>query len=273
MELLCRPRQKTQSGQIGIIVVLIMIVLLTIGLSLASRTTKQVALTTQESESTRVFNAAEVGVEQALSNLTFSGDTYTSSPILPAGTNATVTYTVNKQYQLQMQIFQGVSTPVQLTDSTHPTPPAQLHIDWAQESGCSLPGGAASLLVSIYSLDKTTTPQNVTVRYLTFEPCGRANNFSSAGVTTVVDANGYRNHVNFNLAANDILVRVKPVYNDTKLLIQPSSGQLPVQGYAIRSSGNNNNGTENRNVQVTRSLPAAPSILDYVLLSGTTIVK
>ena len=133
MEYTSRIHRESESGQIGIIVVLIMIVLLTIGLSLASRTTKQVALSTQEAESTRVFNAAEVGVEQALSNLSFTGDSYTSSPIQPAGTNATVTYTINKQYKLEMQVFQGISASIQLTDSTHPTPPSSLHFDWSQE--------------------------------------------------------------------------------------------------------------------------------------------
>lgn len=272
MEFISQARRDHQSGQIGIIVVLIMVVLLTIGLSLASRTTKEVALSTQEEESTRVFNAAEVGVEQALStNLAFAGDVYTSNPISPTGSNATVTYTINKQYQLEMQIFQGVSATIQLTDTTHPAPPASLLIDWSKEVDCATQAPAA-LLVSIYSVDKTVTPADVKVRYETYEPCGRGNGFGTA-LTVGVDANGYRNHATIPLAANDTFMRIKPVYNDTKMLVHPSSGQMPVQSYAIRSSGNNNNGTENRNVQVVRSLPTAPSIFDYVLFSGSTIVK
>lgn len=272
MEVLSPVRYSRQSGQIGIIVVLIMVVLLTIGLSLASRTTKEVILATQEEESTRVFNAAEVGVEQALStNLQFAGDVFTSSPITPTGSNTTVTYTINKQYQLEMQIFQGVSATIQLTDTTHPAPPASLLIDWSKEVDCSTQSPAA-LLVSIYAVDRTVTPADVKVRYETYEPCGRANGFGT-GLSVAVDVNGYRNHATIPLAAKDTFLRIKPVYNDTKMLVRPSSGQMPVQSYNIRSSGNNNSGTENRNVQVVRSLPTAPSIFDYVLFSGTTIVK
>lgn len=263
--------RKNQSGQIGIIVVLIMIVLLTIGLSLASRTTKEVSLSTQESESTRVFNAAEVGVEQALStNLAFSGDVYTSSPLTPSGSNATVTYSINKQYQLEMQIFQGVSATIQLVDDTHPTPPTSLYIDWSKETNCSTQS-PASLLVSIYSVDKTKIPSDVKVRYLSFEPCSRSNNLGTTNISA--GQNGYYKRATIALASNETFVRIKPAYNDTKMLVQPSSGQMPVQSYAIRSSGTNNNGTENRNVQVVRSLPTAPSVFDYVVYSGTTITK
>ncbi len=271
MENVFPKRRATQSGQIGIIVVLIMVVLLTIGLSLASRTTKEVALSTQEEESTRVFNAAEVGVEQALSsNLAFAGDVYTSNPITPAGSNSTVTYTINKQYQLQMQIFQGVSAMIQLTDATHPTPPSSLYTDWSIENSCATQTPAA-LLVSIYSVDNTTLPPSVKVRYQTFDPCSRGNNFNTAGIAA--GQNGYFKRATISLQPSDSFVRIKPIYNDTKMLVQPSSGQMPVQSYAIRSTGNNNGGTENRNVQVVRSLPSAPSIFDYVLFSGSTIVK
>jgi len=260
-----------QSGQIGIIVVLIMVVLLTIGLSLASRTTKEVALSTQEEESTRVFNAAEVGVEQALSSdLSFAGDVFTSSPITPAGSNTTVTYTINKQYQLEMQVFQGVSSMIQLTDAAHPTPPSSLLVDWSLENSCATQS-PASLLVSVYSINKAASPPDVKVRYETYEACSRPNNFSTTGVGA--GQNGYFKRATIALAANDNFIRIKPVYNDTKMLVQPSSGQMPVQSYAIRSSGSNNAGNENRNVQVVRSLPTAPSILDYVLFSGNTIVK
>ncbi len=270
MENIFPERRSAQSGQIGIIVVLIMVVLLTIGLSLASRTTKEVALSTQEEESTRVFNAAEVGVEQALSSdLAFLGDIYTSNQT-NSGTNESFTYTINKQYQLEMQIFQGVSSMIQLTDTGHPTPPSSLYIDWSLENSCSTQIPAA-LLVSIYSIDKTQVPPAVSVRYQTLDPCSRGNNFSTAGISA--GQNGYFKRATISLVANDSFVRIKPVYNDTKMLVQPSSGQMPVQSYAIRSSGNNKGGAENRIVQVTRSLPSAPSVFDYALFSGSTIVK
>ena len=93
-----RDKKKTQSGQVAIVILLIMVVLLTVGLSLASRTTQELFLSQQESESARVFNAAEVGIEDALSqdfdaitgtvtlNPTTVSDVTTATTIQPVGT-------------------------------------------------------------------------------------------------------------------------------------------------------------------------------------------
>src|SRR6185369_1704811 len=95
------PR-TTQSGQIGIIIILIMVVLLTVGLSLASRSTREVRLSQQEVESNRVFNVAEAGIEQALSSdFSFQGEEYHPSPTSVPGTNATVDYNIRKNHILE----------------------------------------------------------------------------------------------------------------------------------------------------------------------------
>ena len=53
---------KSQSGQIAVIVFLIMAILLVVGLSLATRTSQEIELAGQQEDTTRVFNAAETGV-------------------------------------------------------------------------------------------------------------------------------------------------------------------------------------------------------------------
>lgn len=59
-------RTKKQSGQILVVLLLIMVVGLTVGLFLLSRTTTDISLTTNISDSTRAFNAAEAGIEEAI---------------------------------------------------------------------------------------------------------------------------------------------------------------------------------------------------------------
>ena len=54
---------KTQAGQILVIMLLIMVVGMTIGLFLLGRTTTDISLTSKLSDSSRVFNAAEAGIE------------------------------------------------------------------------------------------------------------------------------------------------------------------------------------------------------------------
>jgi Tfp pilus assembly protein PilX len=66
-----------QSGQIGVIILLLMVVMLTIGISFLSRSTRELRVATQESESSRVLSAAESGIESAL-NSNLSTLSYTS---------------------------------------------------------------------------------------------------------------------------------------------------------------------------------------------------
>ncbi len=57
---------KTQGGQILLIVVLTMIVALTVGLSIAARIVTELKLSKQNEESQRAFQAAESGIQQTL---------------------------------------------------------------------------------------------------------------------------------------------------------------------------------------------------------------
>lgn len=59
-------KNNKQKGQILLIVVLSMIVALTVGLSLVSRTVTNLKISKQSEESSRAFQAAEAGIEQAI---------------------------------------------------------------------------------------------------------------------------------------------------------------------------------------------------------------
>lgn len=258
---------RSQSGQIGIIIILIMVVLLTIGLSLANRATREVFLSSQEQATTRVFNAAEAGVEQALAtDLSFQGEEYHPAATTIPGTDSTVDYVIKKVRVLETLIFQGVSAKVLVSDGSAP-PPAQLNIDWSKETDCATQV-PASLVVSVYSQD-ASTPPIVTVRHYAFAACNHNDGVTVAGA----GSNGYYKRVTIPLQISDRFVRIKPVYNDTNLRVSPSSGTLPVQYYNIRSSATNVNGDENRVVEVNQTLPTAPSIFDYVLFSGGNLEK
>ncbi len=265
-------RNTYQSGQIGIIIILIMVVLLTIGLSLAARSSREVTLSTQEEESTRTFNAAEAGVEQALSNdFSFAPNQYHPTPTTIPGSNATVDYTITKVNVLETRLFQGVSAHVQLTDSSGAQTVNNVVIDWSKENNCATQKPAA-LVVSIYSVDTTTVPETVNVRHQAFAACDYGD---SVPVSPTAGASPYFKEVTIPLQAKDTFMRVKAVYNDTTIKVTGTgkTGVLPVQYYSIYSTAKNQSGSENRSVQVNRTLSVEPSILDYVLFSGTTIIK
>jgi Tfp pilus assembly protein PilX len=263
-----QPGQSPQSGQIGIIVLLIMVVLLTIGLSLASQSSKELSLSQQEEESTRVFNAAEAGVEQALSSdLSAQSADYATGTSSVPGSNTSVNFSVTKQRLLTARVLQGSTAMVPVTNSAGTQTASSITIQWGRETSCTQ--NPASLILSIYSYDTTKTPKN-SVRYYAYTPCDYG---ETVTLSSTPGTNGYFRTQTIALNAKDYMVRIKPAHNDTTVEVTAAAGSLPVQSYTIKSTAANQGGNEQRAVQVDRTLDVAPSIFDYVLFSGTTLVK
>ena len=258
--------RTSQRGQVGVIIVLIMVVLLTIGLSLATRTTQDLFLAQQQADSTRVFNAAEAGVEQALStSLTFEGSTL-NGDIADFGnldtSNIDVNYTITKVNQLETRLFEMVTV---MVDVTGVTTGQGLQIDWSKENDCNNQD-PASLLVSVYYDSGGQTK----VRHYPLGACDRGDGFTQA---TTINQDGYRRRISLALETGDLFVRVKPVYNDTHIRVSGNGWTLPVQYYNIHSEAVNTLGTEARVVEVNRTLSAAPSVMDFAVFSGSTLAK
>lgn len=258
-----------QQGQIGVIILLIMVVLMTIGLSVASRTTQEVMLTQQTADSTRVFNAAETGIEEALGtdleSATFVDEEYQPSDINLDDIN--VNYVIRRHYELETRLFEGVSVAVDLPkDGTTNT--NGIIVEWSKESNCGSED-PASLIASIYN--HNTSTDETTVRYRALGGCDRSDGFEIA--TTLAPESTYHYQFTLPLENDDIMVRLKPVYNDTHVNVRGNGWTLPVQYFNIRSEASNNLGDETRIVEVNKTVPTAPSFMDYALYSGSTIVK
>ena len=61
-----KAAMRSERGQVLIIILLVMLVGMTIGLSVLGRTTTDVSSTTKIEESARAFNAAEAGIEETI---------------------------------------------------------------------------------------------------------------------------------------------------------------------------------------------------------------
>jgi len=251
-----------QSGQIGVIILLIMVVILTIGLSVASRTTQESFLTTQTAESTRVFNAAEAGIEKALSTdlTSIEAGPETTQGTVDSVDDTTVNYSITKVTGLETKLFEGVSVALNVKGVSTGN---GLVIDWSKQNCGQEP---ASLLASIYSLNAGVT----TVRYRALGNCAQSDGFEQPNGSA---PSPYQYRMTLSLQTGDQFVRLQPIYNDTDISINGSGWTLPTQYYKIRSEATNDLGNESRIVEVNRTLPTAPSIMDYALYSGTTLVK
>lgn len=259
-------KKRSQSGQVGIIIILIMVVLLTFGLSIASRSTREVALSQQEEESNRVFNAAEAGVERALAtDLNFQGESLDSGATTIPGTDSDLNYNITKNRVLETRLIEGTTAMVQMQDETY-TLPGSIYVDWSKATDCnSETDQPASLIVSVYSVTASTSAD---VRHYSFAGCDRNDDIPLGGA----GQNGYFRRGVINTQAGDQFMRIKTVYNNTYLRVSGSS-TLPTQAYDIRSEATSQLGNEARTVEVKRTLSIAPSVMDFALFSGTTLTK
>ena len=226
----------------------------------------QSALSQQEEESNRVFNAAEAGVERALAtDLSFTGESFNSGNTTIAGTDSNLNYNITKNRVLESRLIEGTTAMVQLQDSAT-TLPGSIYVDWSIATDCnSATDKPSTIIVSVYSV---TTSVSADVRHYSFAGCNR-NDSIPMGAT---GQNGYFRRATITTQAGDQFMRVKTVYNNTYLRVGGSTA-LPTQAYDIRSAATSQLGTEARTVQVKRTLSAAPSVMDFALFSGTTLVK
>lgn len=250
---------SSQSGQVAVVVLLIMVVLLTIGLSLATRTTQELFLSDQQAESARVFNAAESGIEQALSEVQVGSGTLTVDGV-------DVQYNVTGSSTLDTRVTEGMSVHLDMSGYA-----GNVSFEWATEGACS---SRASLVAMIYFDDNGTTK----AMSVPFGPgCdSRSDDFTDAG-----NAGGNPYYHTYTIPASALpsgpnisvlFMRVKPIYADTDIRITGGIG-FPTQYHVINSTATYVGGDEERSIEVSRTLPSGPSYMDYALYSGAAITQ
>lgn len=253
------------SGQVGLIVLLVMVVILALGLSLATRTSQQAEFSIQQEDTTRVFNAAEAGVEAALSSI-FQGEnagdldgiSEDQTALNLTGSDANINYNITKSETLEMQLRQGTSTEIAVSPSSN------VVFQWATESSCD---DTASLLISIYRNNAGT----VTARHYPVGDCSGASTREDNFIANNSGTAPYQYSYTVTTGANDQFIRVKPVYNDTDIRV---TGSNATSQFIINSQAQNTlAGQETRTFEVRRTLSTAPAFMEYALVSGSSIIK
>lgn len=266
-----KKRLNDQSGQIAVVVFLMMAVLLVIGLSLATRTSQEIEQAGQAEDTTRVFNAAESGIEQALDEGVFTvGDEET---IQVADINqASVELKVTPTFDFAPIIQSGQSTTVYTSAAA-----GELIIRWGSGTTCAT---NASIVVTKYV---STGAGNYKAEHEAYNPYGidcssRNNQFTTANAAGGTgNINGvstpFQSRVDIDIDADTAFVRIKPLYTSTQFHVSGSS--IDSQSHIIRSQATDEStgNKEVRTIEVTRTRPAPPTILDYALYSGGTLEK
>lgn len=260
-------------GQAALIVLLVVAVALGFGLSIISQSTTDVRISQQEEESARAFNAAEAGIEEALQKLS----TLTVGvPQQIGGLSGDVsgTFVVNTATSLESVFVESDTVQVNLLN--HDPGLNLVTVNWVKaDSPVENPGcdgetnTAASLAVTVV---KGAAGGYGRTNYAYNSCTGLTNGFTN--VSTSGD-NGYYRKITIPVAADDELIRIRPIYNQASISVY-GNVDLPSQGYEIASSAqvsSQDSARAAKSIEVTRTEPATPAIFDYVLFSGTSLAK
>lgn len=296
--------KKSNSGQALLIVLLTMAVVLTVVLSVVSRSITDISVTTYEEEAQRAFDAAEAGVERVLlkgepakdsfgqasyeagiSEEGPSGNQFVYPTGLDSGESVTFWFVSHdKDGNLICDIPNGKkclnATSIEFCWGKDENEPAALEItvyyDLTRQA--SLANNYASVKVKRYAYDS--------------HEASHGNNFTPAEVTncTIAGENFVysTNNPTFPIKLNAapplglgascvtsgcvLMVKVRALYNSSPISIGFSGGgTLPSQGETIESVGSA--GESTRKVEVFRGYSEIPFIFDAAVFSPGGIEK
>lgn len=279
--------KNSQKGQVLLIIVLIMVIALTVGLSLASRSIINLKTTTQEADSQKAFQAAEAGVEIALqktantSDITIGQKTLDNSAVISSVLIHPIT---GSQVVLDdgNPVAQDEGIDVWLTNypDYSGTPwTGQIYIYWGSKSGCQ-----DAAMEAIVISGTSATDLNMSESRFGIDPCGTnsvdatknrtgQNKFSPASqATDTVDGHPFNFVTNISVT-NGLLMRLIPLYASTSIGIKgykagsPLTPQsFPSQGRIITSIGTY--GSTERKVSFFQGYPLLPSEFFYSLFQS-----
>lgn len=265
--------REYEKGQVLLIVVLVMIVTLTVGLSVVSRTITSNRITTEEQNSEQAFSAAEAGLEQALGN-----NQATSGAFL---NRTSYTTTVTAMSGTNIFLNNGAAVlkdePIDIWLSNYPTYTSpwsgNLTIAWgaASETCATAEANNTRAALEVILIRGTLAAPQVT--HYALDPCSSraaGNRFESipASPRTINGKTfGFSKTITITPASPGLLLRIIPLYSSATIAACGCSGPpLPSQGTIIESVGIADN--TQRKIVSFRGYPSLPTeLFPFVLFA------
>ncbi|MEJ2347578.1 MAG: hypothetical protein P8Y17_00045 [Patescibacteria group bacterium] len=292
--------REKQAGQALLLVLLSMAVVLTIVLSILSRTITDITVTTKEEEALRAFSAAEAGVEKALIIGTNAGN---------FGEDASFTATVSNfgyqasQYVYPEKLLSGESAIVWFIDHDEDTGEltcdtnecftgSTMKVCWGESGTASDADTTPAIEASIFYATTPGDYSTVMIARDTIDPNASrraSNNFAAPDAgTCTVDGVDFQFQKTFDFSSLSIpsssysnqdglqFAKIRILYNSDAahrigVDVTAASNDLPSQGLKIESTGIS--GESNRRIEVYQTFGELPPIFDSVLFSPGGIVK
>lgn len=252
---------KNQRGQILLVVLLVMVIAMTVGLSVASRNIVSIRTSREERDSQRALAAAEAGVEQSLKSgsgipiTSFSGDP-----------GASFTTNVSQVSGTQFLVHGGNEIPkdegadIWLVPHDANNDPilttlwdGSLRIYWGNSSGACNNGAMEATIVRRQGASFRTTRS-------VYDPCAARRNINSFSAAESGNFSVGGEIFPFRTPeisiSSGFLVRVVPIYVNTNIG-STTSVAVPSQGVVVDATGKSSD--TSRKIKVFKGFPSLPS--------------
>ncbi len=267
-------KNKHESGQVFLIAVLILVIGLTVGLSVASRSVTNLKSSLEEENSQRAFAAAEAGVEKALKGVKANDISF--------GEANTKIKTVSIDEIKGTKVFLNNGAPIEANDGMDvwlssdnknilaTTQNNTLTFYWTGRNACDNPPPPA--LEVIVFAKSSTAPNPVASQRYVYDPCRRVTatpDTNSSSGYSIQESNGALRTQSFQFKTDPIVVvdgyiaRAIPLYSSSPIAVEATTA-LPLQGNVINSTGTS--GGTTRKITYFQGWPKIPNeIFQYVL--------
>ncbi|RJQ37113.1 hypothetical protein C4559_03985 [Candidatus Microgenomates bacterium] len=266
---------NSQSGQALLVVVLVMVVSLTVGLAVVSRSVTNLRTATDDTSSKKALSAAEAGIEQAMKSGCVpdgqGGCTPISSSSFGGGSFSTVITSLEGDRILvaggnPIEVDEGADVwlvPHNSNGSLNYTTPwsGTLTIYWGESTDPCQNSAIEAIVISRPASDFQT--QRFAIDSCASRRSG--NNFYSGNAGGNISGRNYQHSYPINIS-NGLIVRVVPLYFSASLGVSGGGLALPSQGNKIESTGIS--GSTNRKVTVYQGYNQLPAeFFPYILFS------
>lgn len=256
---------SVRSGQIGLLLLVIMGVVVALVLSVASRSLSDTVLSRQERESSAAFSVAESGIEKAMNEIKAQPNQSITGQLTGLTDFVTGEYNVSTTPSYGLFVKEGETAHLDLSSYV-----PSLTIMWTKriDKNENVPTCSEGSQLAPAALEISAFAGDVVTRsYFNPSSCSPGpNGFASS------DDGGdeYLSKLtSYSVPAGTTTIRIKPIYAGATLSV--SGPGLNDQLYLIQSQASG--GDAKKEIEVRRGLDSPPSIFDFAVFTAGTIVK
>lgn len=273
MQKLLPSPYRSQKGQVILVILLIIAVILTIGLSVVSRSITDIKISRQSQESARALWVAQGGLEKAIS----------ANSSIEKTEESGIDYSVLKQdvgggaeFVFPQRIKANEAVTVWLIapneDGTLPSPlPA-----YSGPTGVTIGWGDSNQKPALETTVIYSSGGSYFARRYAFDSDAAAHQtrFEDAGGPVSIEGKNLSyssGSINLTGMEKPILMKLRLLYNDDEEPVgirRDSGGNFPLQGACFVSTASVQESSVSRKLEQCRLWPGTPAIFDFLLYSG-----